>query len=90
MEPPMRCRKASATRAEAGAPVRSSRRAAWSSSARQNDRRIRAFDSKTGKELWTAPLPGVGNANPITYTGKNGKQYIAIIATDSLQVFALP
>jgi len=55
-----------------------------------NDRRIRAFDSKTGAELWTAPLPGVGNANPITYTGKNGKQYVAIIATDSLQVFALP
>jgi glucose dehydrogenase len=55
-----------------------------------NDRRIRAFDSKTGKELWTAPLPGVGNANPITYAGKNGKQYVAIIATDSLQVFALP
>ena len=55
-----------------------------------NDRRIRAFDSKTGKELWVAPLPGAGNANPITYTGKNGKQYVAIIATDSLQVFALP
>jgi glucose dehydrogenase len=55
-----------------------------------NDRRLRAFDSKTGKELWVAPLPGVGNANPITYTGKNGKQYVAIIATDSLQVFALP
>jgi quinoprotein glucose dehydrogenase len=55
-----------------------------------NDRRIRAFDSKTGKELWVAPLPGVGNANPITYTGKNGKQYVAIVATDSLQVFSLP
>jgi quinoprotein glucose dehydrogenase len=55
-----------------------------------NDRRIRAFDSRTGKELWMAPLPGVGNANPITYTGKDGKQYVAIVATDSLQVFALP
>jgi quinoprotein glucose dehydrogenase len=55
-----------------------------------NDRRIRAFDSKTGKELWVAPLPGQGNANPITYTGKNGKQYVAIVATDSLQVFGLP
>ena len=55
-----------------------------------NDRRIRAFDSKSGKELWMAPLAGVGNANPITYTGKNGKQYVAIVATDSLQVFALP
>ena len=55
-----------------------------------NDRRIRGFDSKTGKELWAAPLPGAGNANPITYTGKNGKQYVAIVATDSLQVFSLP
>jgi quinoprotein glucose dehydrogenase len=55
-----------------------------------NDRRIRAFDSKTGKELWAAALPGQGNANPITYTGKNGKQYVAIVATDSLQVFSLP
>ena len=55
-----------------------------------NDRRIRAFDSKTGKELWVAQLPGAGNANPITYAGRNGKQYVAIVATDSLQVFALP
>ena len=55
-----------------------------------NDRRIRAFDAKNGKELWVAQLPGQGNANPITYTGKNGKQYVAIVATDSLQVFALP
>jgi glucose dehydrogenase len=55
-----------------------------------NDRRIRALDSKNGKELWVAQLPGQGNANPITYAGKNGKQYVAIIATDSLQVFALP
>ena len=55
-----------------------------------NDRRIRAFDSKTGKELWVAPLSGAGNANPITYAGKNGKQYVAIVATDSLQVFSLP
>jgi len=47
-----------------------------------NDRRIRAFDSKNGKELWVAQLPGQGNANPITYTGKNGKQYVAIVATD--------
>ena len=54
-----------------------------------NDRRIRAFDARNGKEVWVAQLPGQGNANPITYTGKNGKQYIAIVATDSLQVFAL-
>ena len=35
-----------------------------------NDRRFRAFDSKTGKELWVAPLPGHGNANPMTYHGQ--------------------
>ena len=55
-----------------------------------NDRRIRAFDAKNGKELWVAPLPAQGNANPITYLGKNGRQYVAIVATDSLRVFALP
>jgi quinoprotein glucose dehydrogenase len=54
-----------------------------------NDRRFRAFDSKTGKELWIARLEAAGNANPITYLGKNGKQYVAIVATDSVVVFAL-
>jgi quinoprotein glucose dehydrogenase len=55
-----------------------------------NDRRFRAFDSKTGQELWAAQLAKVANANPLTYQGKNGKQYVAIMATDSLAVFALP
>ena len=55
-----------------------------------NDRRFRAFDSKTGKELWVTKLDGVANANPITYQGKNGKQYVAIVATDSVVVFGLP
>jgi glucose dehydrogenase len=35
-----------------------------------NDRRIRAFDSRNGKELWVAQLPAQGNANPITYTAR--------------------
>jgi quinoprotein glucose dehydrogenase len=55
-----------------------------------NDNRFRAFDSKTGKELWAAKLERAANANPLTYQGKNGKQYVAVIATDSVQVFALP
>jgi len=55
------------------------------------DRRLRAFDAKSGKELWTsARLEGQVNANPMTYRGKNGKQYVAAVATDSLVVFALP
>jgi quinoprotein glucose dehydrogenase len=54
------------------------------------DRRFRAFDARTGKELWAARLDGQVNANPMTYRGKNGKQYVAAVATDSLVVFALP
>ncbi len=55
-----------------------------------NDRRFRAFDSKTGKELWVARLAANGNANPISYQGKNGKQYVAIVAGNQLVAFALP
>lgn len=55
-----------------------------------NDRRFRAFDSKSGKELWALKLDQTVNANPLTYEGKNGKQYVAAIATDSVVVFSLP
>jgi quinoprotein glucose dehydrogenase len=55
-----------------------------------DDSRFRAFDASTGKELWTTKLGRRGNANPITYEGANGKQYVAIVATDTLHVFTLP
>jgi len=55
-----------------------------------NDRRFRAFDSKTGKEIWTMPIPANANANPMTYQGKNGKQYVAIVAGNNVLAFALP
>jgi glucose dehydrogenase len=45
-----------------------------------NDSRFRAFDSRTGKELWTAKLDATGNATPMTYQGKNGMQYVVIAA----------
>jgi hypothetical protein len=45
-----------------------------------NDKRFRAIDSKTGKELWSALLDAAGNADPMTYAGKDGKQYVAIDA----------
>jgi quinoprotein glucose dehydrogenase len=44
------------------------------------DDRLRAFDEKTGKELWETHLPAGGNATPMTYTGGDGKQYVAIAA----------
>jgi glucose dehydrogenase len=55
-----------------------------------SDNRFRAFDSKTGKELWVAKLDAAANADPMSYEGRNGKQYVAVIATNSVQVFALP
>ncbi len=62
-----------------------------------SDQRVRAFDSKTGKELWTARLGYAATALPITYQARNGKQYVAIVAAgggrgngQALEVFALP
>jgi glucose dehydrogenase len=45
-----------------------------------SDRRFRAFDSRNGKELWVTHLDHIATANPMTYMGKNGKQYVAIVA----------
>jgi quinoprotein glucose dehydrogenase len=55
-----------------------------------DDNRFRALDARTGRELWTTMLERRGNADPMTYQGKNGKQYVAIVATDTLVVYALP
>ncbi len=64
-----------------------------------DDRRFRAFDARTGKELWVARLEHSANAIPITYRGKNGKQYVAVMAAgmptegadrQGLTVFSLP
>jgi len=42
------------------------------------DGAFRAFDARTGNQLWQAPLNGYGLATPSTYQGRNGKQYVAI------------
>jgi len=46
-----------------------------------DDARFRAFDTKTGQELWTYRLPASAESIPITYTDERGKQYIAIVST---------
>jgi quinoprotein glucose dehydrogenase len=45
-----------------------------------NDSRFRAFDSKTGKLLWEAKLEASGHSIPITYMGRDGRQYVVIMA----------
>lgn len=66
--------------------------------AASRDEQIRAFDRKTGKELWKAKLPAAGYATPATYS-VNGRQYVVIacgggkIGTksgDAYVAFALP
>lgn len=41
------------------------------------DRKLRAFESATGKLLWQGDLPFAGNATPVTYM-VDGKQYVLI------------
>jgi quinoprotein glucose dehydrogenase len=60
---------------------------------------VRAFDAKTGKELWKGRLPAGGQATPMTYVWK-GRQYVVIAAGghsksdtkrgDTVVAYALP
>ena len=65
-----------------------------------NDSRFRAFESKTGRLVWEQPIDANGHTIPITYLGKDGKQYVVIMAgggggyfggtpSDSVMAFAL-
>ncbi|PYS53805.1 MAG: quinoprotein glucose dehydrogenase [Acidobacteria bacterium] len=44
------------------------------------DSRFRAFDAKSGKQLWFAKLEAPAIATPMTFSGRNGKQYVVIAA----------
>ncbi len=65
-----------------------------------DDARFRAFEAATGKELWTVKLKGAAEATPMTYEGRDGRQYVVIASTgggffgnpvvdDSIVAFAL-
>ncbi|MFK3791752.1 glucose/quinate/shikimate family membrane-bound PQQ-dependent dehydrogenase [Pseudomonas piscis] len=43
------------------------------------DQYIRGYDVKNGKELWKSRLPAGGQATPMSYTGKDGKQYVLVV-----------
>jgi quinoprotein glucose dehydrogenase len=62
---------------------------------------IRAYDIKSGKELWKGRLPAGGNATPMSYwSAKSGRQFVVIAAgghggilsgySDQLIAYALP
>ena len=55
------------------------------------DRRFRAYETKTGRELWNVETEQViRGANPITYMGEDGKQYVAVAAGTTLLTYTLP
>ncbi len=61
---------------------------------------FRAFDARSGKELWKTKLDAPAHAIPSTYLGKDGKQYVVITAggggflrspvSDAVVAFRLP
>jgi quinoprotein glucose dehydrogenase len=62
------------------------------------DEHFRAFDRKTGKEIWKVKLPAGGYATPATYK-VDGRQYVVIAcgggkmgtkSGDAYVAFALP
>jgi quinoprotein glucose dehydrogenase len=66
-----------------------------------DERAFRAFDLKSGAELWKARLPAAANALPMTYTaGPDNRQFVVIAAGghwssltpagDYVMAFALP
>jgi quinoprotein glucose dehydrogenase len=65
-----------------------------------DDSRIRAFDTRTGRELWADRLPAANYGMPVTYAAGRGKQFLAVVATggfagspvnsDELVAYSLP
>jgi glucose dehydrogenase len=64
------------------------------------DQRFRAFEAATGKELWSTKLETGSYTVPMTFLGKNGKQYVVLTDTggsfydptssDAVIAFTLP
>jgi len=44
------------------------------------DDRFHAYDTATGKLLWQTKMAASSNAGPMTYIGKDGRQYVVIAA----------
>ncbi len=41
---------------------------------------VRAYDVTTGRQLWEARLPAGGQATPMSYQGRDGRQYVVVVA----------
>jgi len=85
-------------RLSSGAPIATATGLAFFGSTDEN--KMRAFDTRDGKLLWTAPLPAAIYGATMTYQGKSGRQFVAAVDTggfngapvtsDEVIAFALP
>jgi quinoprotein glucose dehydrogenase len=41
---------------------------------------VRAYEVTSGRELWKGRLPAGGQATPMTYLGRDGRQYLLVVA----------
>jgi quinoprotein glucose dehydrogenase/quinate dehydrogenase (quinone) len=65
-----------------------------------DDGLLRAYETSTGRLLWSAQLPAAANATPMSYVAADGRQYIVVAAGghtylgtargDHVLAFALP
>jgi quinoprotein glucose dehydrogenase len=44
------------------------------------DCRFRAFESRTGRQLWETELPACAHTTPMTFLGKDSRQYVVVAA----------
>jgi quinoprotein glucose dehydrogenase len=61
---------------------------------------VRAYDEFNGRVLWQARLPAGGQATPMSYQGRDGRQYVVVVAgghgtlgtrqSDEVIAYALP
>lgn len=81
-----------------GGPILTAGGLAFMSSAL--DYYVRAYDEFSGRTLWQARLPAGGQATPMSYQGRDGRQYVVVVAgghgslgtkqSDEVIAYALP
>jgi quinoprotein glucose dehydrogenase len=54
------------------------------------DGQLRAFNSLTGKELWSSNLGSAAITHPTSFLGSDGRQYVSITVAGEVRAFALP
>jgi quinoprotein glucose dehydrogenase len=58
------------------------------------DKKLYALDQENGRVVWSADLPHAAEGTPMTYRGRDGRQFVVIATGEgkeaTLVAFALP